>query len=749
MNVATKSQLARTHALRSCLVSCMLSSILACVGGGHACAQNAHSSARPSSEGEVRKVKLTFASLGTGAMELRGGQPMGALTFGTRMDELIGAAKLRLRMTYSPAMVPDLSHVRVILNGQVQAALPLPKDQAGREVEREVALDPRYFSDFNEIRFDLVGHYTFACEDAQHSSLWATISEHSEIELDVRTLELRNDLALLPAPFFDRRDNNRLVLPVVLPQKPSRDMLRSAGIVASWFGALADYRGARFPTHRGSLPDRHALVFATNAARPSSLQVADVESPTISVRDHPDDPTTKLLVIQGKDDAQLLKAVEGLVLGNAVLSGPSASVSHVAYTRRPAYDIPRWLSSDHPVRLGELVNSPEELQVSGIAPPLITVSLRLPPDLFTWNRPGIPLDLRYRHTMTNEGRNAQLRVSANDRLLGSYRLRPDPTRGAQSLRKDELQIPTFAISPDVELQFQFALERQRTGLCNDVFTDTSRSAIDPNSTIDISDFFHYAALPDLALFANSGYPYTRYADLAETGIVLPRNPTQDDIEQLFFLLGRMGRHTGAASIAYRLLDAEQALDARDLDLLILSGEGSSQLLGRWGKDLAPLAGRNARTFRKLEAAPVFHAGFARAERSTEVGAEVSVFAAGSVAALVGFESPVTDDRSVVAFTGTDRDAGHALMDVLEDVGKVRLIRGDLAIVRAGDVQSYAGDSVYYVGNLPWWTWAWFHLSNRPLLLISATLVIAIVLALWLYGWLQWRAQMRLGGTSRE
>lgn len=119
----------------------------------------------------IRQVTVSFADLGAGAMELRGLQSIGAVNVGARLDEVIVAAKLRLRMTYSPSLVAELSHVRVSLNGQVLTALPLPKEQAGREIEREVVLDPRYFSDFNQIRFDLIGHYTLQCEDPQHSSL--------------------------------------------------------------------------------------------------------------------------------------------------------------------------------------------------------------------------------------------------------------------------------------------------------------------------------------------------------------------------------------------------------------------------------------------------------------------------------------------------------------------------------------------------------------------------------------------------
>lgn len=737
------------------LIGCVVVLLVVGLADG-AAAQN--TVAAPAAE-PIRQLKMSFADLGAGQMELRGIQSIGAVNVGTRLDEVIVAAKLRLRMTYSPAMMPELSHVRVSLNGQVLTALALPKEQAGREVEREVVLDPRYFSDFNQIRFDLIGHYTSECEDPQHSSLWATISQNSELELQSRPLELRNDLALLPAPFFDRRDNRRLMLPVLLPNQPSRTMLRSAGIAASWFGALADYRSARFPVSLDVLPDRHAMVFATNASRPARLPLAEVQTPTLSVIDNPDDPLLKLLVIQGKDDAQLLQAVEGLVLGNPVLTGTTASIAAVRYERRAAYDAPRWVRSDRAVKLGELVNSVDELQVSGLSPPPIRVNLRLPPDLFAWNRSGVPMDLRYRYTAPREGDNSLLSVSINNQLLRSYRLRPDPdstTAGkllvpllpaAATQHSEDVLIPAFQLASNNQMEFRFAHEHHRSGLCTEVFVDSARAAVDPDSTVDISDFPHYTPLPNLALFANSGYPFTRYADLAETAIVLPDHPTAQTLQQMLFVLGRMGRHTGTAAVAYKLLDMNQVQAAGDMDLLVLGGDESNRLLGDWGKDLSLVLSESGRRFRENDLVPSFMSGRSRFEGSGGERSEVDVVASGSLGALLGFESPQASNRSVVALVGTDADAAGAVIDALEDEGKVPFIRGDLAIVRAGVVQSYQGDSFYYVGSLPWWKWIWFHLSRHPVLLTLVTLAVAIILAMWIYGWLQRRVATRLGGRA--
>jgi hypothetical protein len=704
----------------------------------------------------VRELKLSFAELGAGPMALHGVQSIGSVNLGTRKDEVVVGATLHLRLTYSPAMLPDLSHLRVSLNGQALAAIAFPKQDAGREVEREVELDPRYFSDYNQIRFDLIGHYTLECEDPQHSSLWATISPQSELTLTLRPVELRDDLALLPAPFLDVHDNRRLTLPIVLPAKASRDMVRSAGLAASWFGMLADYRSARFPVHFDDVPDQHAVVFATNDARPAALMLPAVQVPTVSVIDHPANRLVKLLVFQGKDEVQLRQAVEGVVLGNEVFTGSRATISRVEHKLRKPYDAPRWVTTDHPVKLGDLVDSAEQLQATGIAPPPIRVNLRLPPDLFTWNRAGVPVDLHYRYTPPLTRDNSLLSVTINDQMLRSYRLPPEsesgsgdrflvPLLGSNASRQTQgLLIPAFQLASNNQMQFQFAMEFHREGLCKEIFVDNTRESIDPDSTIDISSFPHYAALPNLALFANAGFPFSRYADLAETAIVLPDRSDRTALEQLFFVLGRLGRQTGAAALNYQLLDAQQAGEAKDVDLLLLSGTASNNLLKGWSKDLALVLNAADRSYHQLPiAAPATldrtHAGNDAKTQS----ADVTVQAEGSLGAYMSFQSPISSGRTVVALVSTDAEAADTLLNVLEDEGKVPAIRGELAIVRAGAVQSYQGTHIYYVGSLSWWQWLWFHISGHPVLLTLVSLAAAIAVALWIYGWLQRLVARRL------
>jgi hypothetical protein len=148
----------------------------------------------------------------------------------------------------------------------VVATLPLEKELAGRSVTKVIDLDPRLFTDFNRISVQMIAHYTLDhCEDPYHSALWADVSPDTVLNLTTSRVGLPNSLALLPAPFFDRRDNQRLTIPFVLPAHVDAPTLRAAGVVSSWFGALAGWRGACLPC---PMHCRRASSWARSRGRP-------------------------------------------------------------------------------------------------------------------------------------------------------------------------------------------------------------------------------------------------------------------------------------------------------------------------------------------------------------------------------------------------------------------------------------------------------------------------------------------------
>lgn len=696
-----------------------------------------------------------------GPIELRGVDQNVYLPMSLRLDETVVGARLKLDYTFSPSLLPELSQLKVLIDDQPLATVVAQKGALGSPQRAELELDPRYFVDFAKLRLQFIGHYTTDCEFPQHTSLWASVANHSTLELVKRRLVLRDDLALLPAPFFDRRDGRRLELPFVFARQPGLATVKSAGVLASWFGAQASYRGARFPVLYDTLPTRHAVVLATNTERPAGLALPQVEVPTLMVIPLPGDPATKLLLVLGKDAAQLEQAALALVLGQAALSGERAEVRSVTLPApRAAYDAPAMLRTGGIVRLGQLVADAGELQARGQPLQPVRINLRLPADIFTWEAKGMPMELRFRFTPPREAGQASLAVQINDRYVNTFRLPavgpggtgermslPFGSAGAAPLTRN-LTVPAFLLGSNNQLQFQFDLPPADEGRCRPTQAG-AQAALDPDSTLDLSGIEHYAALPNLAFFANGGFPFTKFADLAQTALLLPDQPQASEVQTALVALGQMGAATGAAATHLTVLPASRVNEAGDRDLLVVAAGAYAPLLQAWGQTLPARleAGQRAASTlgRLADAGAEWFSGAVPHVVPREGWTELQ--ARGPLAAISGFESPLAAGRSVVLLNATDAAALPAAAEVLLDAGKVRLVRGDLVLVRGDAVEAFRVGEVYHVGELRWWRWLWFQLHTHPLLLALLGLVMGLALSLIVYRALRLMAARRLAGRG--
>jgi len=708
----------------------------------------------------LRQESLSFKQMGAySPLKLRGVDGSQSLPFSVRLDETVTHARLKLGFNYSPALLQELSHLKVLVNEEVIAVLPLPKDKASSGEMRVVDIDPRLITDFNRIRLQLIGHYTLECEDPLHSSLWASISNQSQIELTTRMLTLPTDLALLPAPFFDRRDSRRLELPFVFGAHPSMESLRASGVIASWLGAQASYRGARFSANFDRLPQQHAIIVATNDELPESLRLEKVQGPTLAVISRSDNPAIKYLLVLGRDSNELKLAADALVLGQATLSGQTATIHSVKYDeRRAPYDAPNWLPTSRAVRFAELVSNQNELQVNGHLPDTIKVNARLAPDLFTWPTRGVPINLRYRYTPPLVVDESTLSISINNQFIQAFRLTGNQQTGeknrfslplihdSMAISADEVRIPAFQVGSDNQLQFQFAFGYAKDGKCRADTLDLTRAAIDPDSSIDLTGFPHYTAMPNLAYFANSGYPFTKYADLAETVVIMPDTPAEQDVEALLSTLGHLGRSTGLPGIRFKINKASEINESGDADLLVIGSGSANKLLSGWSQALPNIIDGSKRLFKPMIQNDLGLAnwfGIDKPDLKLFVG-NGSLNTDGSLAAWLGFQSPLKSGRSVIALTASNNDTLLSGIDALQDGEQTSKIQGDVAFIRNNSVESFRTSELYYVGSLPWWMVIWYHLSRYPILLSIMGLIAGLILAAWLFSTLQSIAAKRLG-----
>ncbi|WP_233505797.1 cellulose biosynthesis cyclic di-GMP-binding regulatory protein BcsB [Rhodoferax lacus] len=711
----------------------------------------------------LRQQRISLKAMGISRpLSLRGIEGSASAGMGVRLDEVVESARLHLIFTLSPALLPGVSHLKVYFNDEVLQTVAVEKDKLGAQQSADLAIDPRYFADFNRLRFQLIGHYTLECEAPNHTSLWASISNDSYLDLGLRQLPLKSDLALLPAPFFDPRDNRQLQLQFVYGAHPSTGLLKAAGSVATWMGMLSSYRGTRFQVVENSLPDRHAIVLASNQNRPAFLKdLPPVSKPTLTMLAHPTLPGAKLLLVLGQDDAQVQQAAEVLASGRAALSGDSMAVNLLEPTApREAYDAPRWISTKRPVQLGELVPNAADLQIRGtVLNDVIRVNTQMAPDLFTWNAGGVPMNLQYRYTPTVLSNQGTLDLSINDQFIKSYALASseDANTVASNIllplfddssvqAKTDYKIPAFLIGGDNQLQFAFQIPPTDLGRCRTVQPPEMRAAVDPQSTIDLTGFYHYLAMPSMAAYGNSGFPFTKYADLAQTSVILPNDTTVADVELYLTALGRLGASTGLAGTRFKLLKAADWEQARGTDLLVVAHADSDGLLARWGHNLPALIDKGTRSIRPLDRALGNVMDFFSIDnerRLASAGGKAILEGKGPLAAIAGLQSPLDADRTVVVLTATDTASLQTIANALTDPAKVQSMRGDLSLLRADAVESFRINPVYYVGDLPWWRKLWFALHSHPTLLALVGIATGLLLSFIVFVGLRSMARRRL------
>ncbi|MBZ7401455.1 cellulose biosynthesis cyclic di-GMP-binding regulatory protein BcsB [Klebsiella grimontii] len=695
----------------------------------------------------TRDVKLTFAKIAPppGSMVLRGARPEGSVEFGMRSDEVVAKALLNLDYTPSPSLLPVQSQLKVYLNDELMGVLPVTKEQLGKKVSAQIPIDPLYITDFNRVRLEFVGHYRDVCENPASSTLWLDVGRESYLDLTYQSLNVRNDLSHFPVPFYDSRDNRQLTLPMVFASAPDVLQQQAAAIIASWFGSKAGWRGQQFPVQFNQLPDRNAIVFATNDKRPDFLREhPPVKAPTIEMIDHPDNPYIKLLVVFGRDDKDLLQAAKGIAQGNILFRGSSVTVDDVKQLQaRKPYDAPNWVRTDRAVTFAELKTYEQQLQSSGLLPDSINVALNLPPDLYLLRANGIDMNLNYRYTMPPIKDSSRMDISLNDQFLQSFSLNSSQDVNKLILRlpvlqglldgKTEVTIPALRLGAMNQLRFDFQYMNPMPGgsidNCITFQPVQNHVVIGDDSTIDFSKYYHFMAMPDLRVFANAGFPYSRMADLADTLVVVPKSPTEGQVATLLETAGGIGAQTGLAAINLRMTDDGGQIKDKDADLLLI-GSIPQALKDDTKINLLVEA---TKSWVKM---PMRHYDLASIYPDTEArtpNTRTDVTSTGPMAAIIGFQSPYNDQRSVVALLADSPRGNELLTQALNDSGKRAAMFGSVAVIRESGVNSLRVGDIYYIGHLPWFERIWFALSSHPVLLAILAAVSIVLLA-----WVLWR-----------
>ncbi|WP_419816881.1 UDP-forming cellulose synthase catalytic subunit [Glacieibacterium sp.] len=678
------------------------------------------------------------------------------IPFGMRRDGVVTAATLTLNFAYSPAMLGDLSQLVVMLNGEVVRTLQLQPDGAGGQ-QVAIPVNPALFLvGDNSLNIRLVGHYTRDCEDSFSSALWANVSNvRSFLDLTIQPLSMKPELGRLPAPFFDRYSPGPLNLPFVFAGSPTNGEMEASATLASWFGAQASYRRFTFRPYFNQLPKGDAVVFMTRS-RPIAGLPAEVTGSSVAVMVNPADPSGQLLVIMGRDDRELKQAAAALATERGLFAGQKVSTADARIPSYGAYGARRWLRTDRPVKLGELVN-PNTLQGIGLPPGPLTTAFRSAPDLFFWPSQGGTLNLRYRYPgapwLSKEA--SRLDVSINGQYLRTLGFAGAPwwnrwigaTETATTTSQANVLIPNYNLFGQNELTFDYNLALANQKRCTSVLPENVRTSILPDSTIDLTNTHHAARMPDLATFAGAGYPFTIYPDLAQTAVLVQPNAGPDVVETFLEIMGRFGDSTGVPASAVtvtRTADGEQ-LDGKDI-LVIGTVD-----IARGGPLFAeaPLRFADGR-FQVTQRTLLQRAFYSVSpyERNPASAVNGFLYSTATFTGITSFESPFSPSRTVVAVLATDPVTLPQMIAGFSEVKVNAQVQGDLSVVVGDGMSSFAVGDGYWVGALPMWLSTAYWLSQHPLLMALGGLFLAVLLSYPMFRLLKRQERKRLQAAER-
>jgi cellulose synthase (UDP-forming) len=702
----------------------------------------------PPPPGQFRD-SFTLNDAGSPQIELHGIDSRHDIFFTLPQTHVVRSAKIHVYYAFSPSLLPQLSHIKLIINGTLFATVqPQPGQTGGssnQDGEAEFQIPADLLVHNNTLTVQFIGHYTMVCEDPANTTLWARVHRNTYLNIDGDLLPLADDLKQLPMPFLDPAVIQPLSIPLIFPTAPSPKAIQAAGILTSYFGMISENRPVRFPVHIGPVPAGNAIVVSEQpSALPAGFNVTDVSSPTVAMRTNPTDPYSKVLIVTGSDGDQLIQAAQAVALHSDMLNGAQVAISSLKLpNKQQPDDAPRWARTNQTIALWDYATA-DQLQGDGSGP--LNVYFRIPPDIFYSERPNAVLHLVYRYNSIPIGPISSLQVRINNAFLASVPLIP----GQEATRKTEVDVPVPVVNLrpfSNSLSFDFTFQLLKKGGCQDTTPINMQGAILRDSHLDLRGYPHYAPMPNLEIFANAGFPFTRFADLSETTVVLPPTPTEQEIETFVTLMGHFGRQTGFPTLRVTLAGPEALHDGARTDFLIIGTSDDQPAFDKLGSNLPVGLHSGQVQVRDTQGffAPLHKAWWKlNSNEHTESG---NLTAAGTPDAIIeGIHSPfdVGGSHSVVAIHFRDASMMEPFLATFLKVQQASDIQGSVSILHGMQFQSFRiGSDVYHVGVLPWWTWLTLWFMQVPWLAAVVVVILCLLVAIWLRLWLRARARRRL------
>ena len=690
-------------------------------------------------------------------IEMRGPHSYSSVHFTLSNSLVPQQASLKLFYNIDPSLDPQSTLLRVSINGTAVATLlPARSPSAGDGLTSiEIPVSNLLLVRSNTMTFEFIGSEVMQREDQAREHVLCRVFPASMLEVSGDWLRLGNDLSQLPLPLFDIDLETTTTIPFVFPSQPSPTALQAAGVVASWLGVMTGSAPARFKVSLAEIPPGNAVIFTTDRSKlPAALQIPAGSGPLLALRSNPSDPNGSILVLGGNDENELLTAARTLSItpkpgGSSIVQGPSLTgdIAEIPTLIMPPVrnkdDAPRWLPIGKDARLADC-HSQGSLETDGSSP--VPVYFHVPPDIFYGEKQNLELHIFYRYDARQIAPGSALRVVVNGRLVNEAPLLP----GSGSVELQRLiLVPVADIRPfgnTILFNFDFVPANR----------DTAQSAILSgeilcNSSLNLQGLALWTQMPNLELFADAGFPFTRSADLSESVVVLPATPTAEEIALYLHLMGHFGAQTGYPALRVTVTGPGTVI-SQGRDYLIL-GTIADQPAFRTLDPLLPAtleaSGINVKPRRGISGYIYSLQNASSRLWSRLLGKQwkenqPSNLGGMPEAFVEEIESPASPDRSIVVVALAKDSSAGVFAEAFLDPSKSPDMTSSISLLRNSKIESYALNGFpYHVGDISWYAMMRIYLTQYFLLLLFVVSALSFLAAYYAYGWMAWHARERL------
>jgi cellulose synthase (UDP-forming) len=714
--------------------------------------------AAPSDANGVTRQVISLKEMGVkSAIEMRGPHSYSAIHFALSHQLVPAQATLNLTYSIDPSLDPQSTTLQINLNGTSIATLRPAPGAAGNAGLAMIAIpiSSVLLVRNNTVTFEFKGSAVMEREEQAKAHVLCRIAPTSTFDVTGDWLRLGNDLGQLPLPLLDSELQTTTTIPFVFLSPPSPAMLEAAGVVASWFGVMSGSQPARFVASLSEMPPGNAVVLASDRSTlPESFQIPAGQGPVLALRNNPRDPTGSLLVLAGDSESDVLGIARTLALnrgshtvdsatGSSQMGDTLQSASPIVAPTRSRDDAPRWLPIS---KATPLASCPAEgsFQTDGSSP--IPVYFHTPPDLFYGEKQSLDLHLNYRYDARLVAPGSALRIAVNGALVSEI---PLPPGAATISHQRSVLIPVEdmrSFGNTVLFSFDFVPANRDLGsnsvLSGEVLCD---------SALDLHGLGSWTPMPNLQLFADAGFPFTQFADLSRTTVILPSSPSPAEIALYLQLMSHFGSQTGYPALQVTVTGPSNVI-SEGRDYLVIGTITDQPAFGSLAS-LLPASfdgqGIHIRSGGGFLANIVALQSAATDRWSTLLGRKVREAPgpddlAVSGAVIQEIESPVSPGRSIVTITLRQDSIADDFAATLLDPARHADTSGSLILVKNAELKPLALSVVpYHVGEINGYARMRIYLNQYFVVLLIAALAFSFLCARYAHAWMAWHAYERL------